>query len=223
MPTEVTDTRSLFAPTIKICGISTPEAMATVIAARADFVGFNFYPASPRSVTPAQAQALGHQAAGRVKRVGVFVDASDEAIASAVGTGGLDALQLHGGESAARAAELRARFVLPVWKVISVASHADLARAADYVGAADFVLIDAKTPKGDLPGGMGLSFDWALLNGWKAPLAWGLAGGLTVRNVGAAIAQTGAPLVDTSSGVETAPGVKDSALIASFCAAARAV
>ena len=116
----------------------------------------------------------------------------------------------------------RAGLAIPVWKVISVGSRADLARAGHYVGAADIILLDAKTPKGALPGGMGLSFDWAWLNGWHAPLPWGLAGGLTAANVGAAVALTSAPLIDTSSGVETAPGVKDAALIAAFCAAARA-
>ncbi len=210
------------APAIKICGISTRETLATVIAARAEFVGFNFHPASPRYVAPDQARALARQAEGRIKRVGLFVDAKDAAIADAVGARALDAVQLHGAESPARVAELRATFGLPVWKVISVASRGDLERAETYVGAADFVLLDAKTPAGSLPGGMGLKFDWALLSGWKATLPWGLAGGLTPDNVAEAIALTGAPLVDTASGVETAPGVKDPALIAAFCAAARA-
>ena len=212
----------MLAPAIKICGISTPETLAAVIAARAEFVGFNFHPASPRCVSPAQAQALGAQAAGRVKRVGLFVDPKDDALADALASGALEALQLHGGESPARAAETRARFGLPVWKVISVASRADLAQAETYIGAADFLLLDAKTPAGSLPGGMGLKFDWALLSGWKAPLPWGLAGGLTPSNVAEAIARTGAPLVDTASGVESTPGIKDPAKIAAFCAAVRA-
>ena len=212
----------MLAPAIKICGISTPETLAAVIAARAEFVGFNFHPASPRCVSPAQAQALGAQAAGRVKRVGLFVDPNDDALADALASGTLDALQLHGSESPARAAELRARFGLPVWKVNSVASRADLDRAKNYIGAADFILLDAKTPAGSLPGGMGLKFDWALLSGWKAPLPWGLAGGLTPSNVAEAIARTGAPLVDTASGVESTPGIKDPAKIAAFCAAVRA-
>lgn len=210
------------APAIKICGINTAATLAAVIAGRADYVGFNFYARSPRSVSLDQVKPLAAQAAGRVSRVGLFVDEGDAAITAAIGGAQLDVLQLHGSESPARAAELRARYGLPVWKVISVAARDDLARAADYVGAADFVLLDAKTPAGALPGGMGLAFDWALLNGWQAPLPWGLAGGLTPANVGAAIALTGAPLVDTASGVETAPGVKDVALIAGFCAAVRA-
>ena len=210
------------APTIKICGISTPETLAAVIAARVEFVGFNFHPASPRRVTAAQVQTLGAQAAGWVKRVGLFVDPKDDALAEAFASGVLDALQLHGTETPARVADLRARFGLPVWKVISVASRADLARTEAYVGAADFVLLNAKTPAGSLPGGMGLKFDWALLSGWKAPLPWGLAGGLTPDNVAEAISRTGAPLVDTASGVESAPGVKEPQLVAAFCAAIRA-
>ena len=210
------------APAIKICGITTAETLAAVIAGRADYVGFNFYARSPRSVSLDQVKSLAAQAAGRVSRVGLFVDDDDAAIGAALGAAQLDVLQLHGSESPARVAQLRAGLGMPVWKVISVATRADLARTADYAGAADFILLDAKTPKGALPGGLGLAFDWALLSGWKAPLPWGLAGGLTAANVGAAIALTGAPLVDTSSGVETAPGVKDPALIAAFCAAARA-
>ena len=209
-------------PAIKICGISTPETLGAVIAAQADYVGFNFHVPSPRYVSLAQAQVLGAQAQGQVQRVGLFVDAPNQALAEAVATGALDALQLHGDESPARVAELRGRFGLPVWKVIGVASRADLDRAQHYVGAADFLLLDARTPAGGLPGGLGLKFDWTLLSGWKAPLPWGLAGGLNPANVAAAIALTGAPLVDAASGVESAKGVKDTGLIAAFCAAARA-
>ena len=209
-------------PAIKICGIKTAETLAAVIAGRADYVGFNFFARSPRSVSLEQVKPLAAQAAGRVSRVGLFVNESDAAITAAIGAAQLDVLQLHGSESPARVAQLRAGLAIPVWKVISVGSRADLARAGHYVGAADIILLDAKTPKGALPGGMGLSFDWAWLNGWHAPLPWGLAGGLTAANVGAAVALTSAPLIDTSSGVETAPGVKDAALIAAFCAAARA-
>ena len=208
-------------PAIKICGISTADTLAAVIAARADYVGFNFYAPSPRCVTNTVARELAQQAAGRVQRVGLFVDAADAELGAAADGGKLDVLQLHGAESPACAAELRARFRLPVWKVISIAARADLARAAAYVGAADLVLLDAKTPAGELPGGMGLSFDWTWLAGWRAPLPWGLAGGITVANVSTAIAQTGARLIDAASGVESAPGVKDVDKIAAFCKAAR--
>ncbi|WP_298195795.1 phosphoribosylanthranilate isomerase [Novosphingobium sp.] len=206
---------------IKICGVTTPGAVDAAIRARADHVGFVFFPPSPRALTPREAATLGARAAGRIGRVGLFVDATDALIAEAVGAAGLDALQLHGEESPARAAELRARHGLPVWKAVPVASAADVDRAAAYLGAADLVLFDAKTPKGTLPGGMGLAFDWSLLAGWRNRAPWGLAGGLAPGNVAEAVRLTGAPLVDTSSGVETAPGIKDPALIAAFCAAAR--
>lgn len=208
-------------PKIKICGISTAAALDAAIAARADFAGFVFYPPSPRDVPLRTAVTLGVRAGGRIARVGLFVDADDTLLDEAVTAAGLDVLQLHGQESPERAAELRSRFGLPVWKAVSVAAAADVERAARYLGAADLVLFDAKTPKGTLPGGMGLAFDWALLAGWKNRAPWGLAGGLTPANVAEAVRLTGAPLVDTSSGVETAPGVKDETLIAAFCRAAR--
>lgn len=207
---------------IKICGLTTPETLEATIQARADHVGFNFFPPSPRYLAPRDAAALAARAEGRISRVGLFVDADDAAIAEAVTAARLDAIQLHGQESPERAAQLKARFGLPVWKALSVASAEDVARAQAYVGAVDLVLFDAKTPKGALPGGMGLSFDWSLVANWKGPIAWGLAGGLTPDNVAEAIERTGAPLVDTSSGVETAPGIKDSGRIAAFCTAVRA-
>lgn len=207
---------------IKICGLITPETLEAAIKARADHVGFNFYPPSPRYLTPAAAPDLAARAEGRIMRVGLFVDADDAAIAEAVSAARLDAIQLHGQESPERAAQVRARFGLPIWKALSVASAADVDRAEAYAGAADLILFDAKTPKGTLPGGMGLSFDWNLVARWKGPMAWGLAGGLTSGNVAEAVARTGAPLIDTSSGVETAPGIKDADLIAAFCRAARA-
>ncbi len=209
------------APKIKICGISTAESLDAVIVARADYVGLVFYPPSPRNVSMAQAALLGARSAHRISRVGLFVDADDALMAEAIAAAGLDALQLHGEESPARAAQLTARFGLPVWKAIAVATPDDVERAAIYVGAADLILFDAKTPKGTLPGGMGLSFDWSLLTAWKNRTAWGLAGGLTPDNVAEAARLTGAPLVDTSSGVESAPGVKESGKIAAFCSAAR--
>ncbi|GHA04184.1 phosphoribosylanthranilate isomerase [Novosphingobium arvoryzae] len=208
-------------PAIKICGIASPAALDAVIAARADHAGLVFFPPSPRNVTLADAAALGARAAGRIGRVGLFVDADDALLADAVSAASLDAIQLHGKETPQRAAELRARFGIPVWKALSIASADDVARAAAYVGAVDLVLFDAKTPKGTLPGGMGLSFDWSLLSAWKAPCAWGLAGGLSADNVAEAVRLTGAPLVDASSGVESAPGVKDAGKIAAFCAAVR--
>lgn len=208
-------------PAIKICGIASPAALDAVIAARADHAGLVFFPPSPRNVTLADAAALGARASGRIGRVGLFVDADDALLGEAVAAASLDAIQLHGKEPPERAAQLRARFGIPVWKALSIASADDVAKAAAYVGAVDLVLFDAKTPKGALPGGMGLSFDWSLLSAWKAPCAWGLAGGLSANNVAEAVRRTGAPLVDASSGVESAPGVKDAGKIAAFCAAVR--
>ena len=208
-------------PDIKICGVAAADALEATIAARATHVGFNFYPPSPRYVDPRRVAPLATSARGRIRRVGVFVDAEDGFLAEHCAAGQLDAIQLHGSESPARAAQIRARFGLPVWKVIAVTGAGDIARADAYREVADFILFDAKTPKGTLPGGMGLVFDWSLLETYRGPLPWGLAGGLSPANVAEAARRTGAGLVDTASGVESAPGTKDTDLIAAFCAAAR--
>lgn len=209
------------APRIKICGVNSAPALDAVIEARADFCGFVFFAKSPRNVTLAEARELGQRAAGRIGKVGLFVDADDAFIAEAIAAAWLDVVQLHGEESPERVAQVKARHGLPVWKAVPVASAADVERAAAYAGCADLVLFDAKTPKGTLPGGMGLSFDWSLLSAWKNRAPWGLAGGLSPANVAEAVRLTGAPLVDTSSGVESAPGIKDADKIAAFCTAAR--
>ena len=210
------------APGIKICGINTAAALDAALGARADHVGLVFFAPSPRNVSLTDAAQLSARAAGRIGKVGLFVDATDATIADAVAAGGLDAIQLHGIESPARAAELRARHGLPVWKALPVTQASDLDGAKAYVGAADLILFDARAPVGaDLPGGLGLVFDWSLLAGYRAPLPWGLAGGLSPDNVGEAIRTTAAPLVDVSSGVESAPGIKDVDRIAAFCKAAR--
>ena len=209
------------APRIKICGVNSAQGLDAVIAARAEYCGFVFFAKSPRNLTLAEAQRLGARAAGHVTRVGLFVDADDATIADAVAAGALDAVQLHGEEAPERVAQVKAQTGLPVWKAVPIASASDVERAARYAGAADLVLFDAKTPKGTLPGGMGLSFDWSLVAGWKGPIPWGLAGGLSPENVAEAVRLTGTPLVDTSSGVESAPGVKDVDRIAAFAYAAR--
>jgi len=212
------------APAIKICGIRDDRVLEAAIAGGAAYAGFVFFAKSPRNVSLVEAAMLSARAAGRIGRVGLFVDATDEAIAAVLAAAPLDVLQLHGDESPARVGGLRARFGLPVWKAIPVAGPGDVDRAVAWRGAADLILFDARTPKGTLPGGMGLAFDWGLLAGWKAggfPDGWGLAGGLSPANVAEAVARTGAPLVDCSSGVESAPGVKDVGLIAAFCAAVK--
>lgn len=206
---------------IKICGINDAAAMDGVVAAHADYAGLVFYPPSPRNVGLHDASLLAERSGSQIKRVGLFVDADDGSVGDAVSAGRLDALQLHGSESPARAAELRARFGLPVWKAMAVAGPGDVERASQYAGAADLILFDAKTPKGTLPGGMGLSFDWSLLAAYRGSLPWGLAGGISATNVADAIRQTGAPLVDVSSGVESEPGVKDPDRIAAFAKAVR--
>lgn len=208
-------------PAIKICGTTTAAALDAAIAARAEYIGFNFYPPSPRFLKTGDAAALGARVAGRIGTVGVFVDADDIAIGEMVAAARLDAIQLHGSETPERAAQVRARFGLPVWKVLAVTGPADITRADAFAGAGDFILFDAKTPKGTLPGGMGLVFDWSLLSAYRGALPWGLAGGLTPDNVAEAVRITGAPLVDAASGVESAPGVKDMDKIAAFCKAAR--
>ncbi len=206
---------------IKICGITTAEALEAVIAAQAQHAGFVFYPPSPRNLTPSEAAILAARAGTRIGKVGLFVDADDLEIAEALHAARLDAIQLHGSEPPERAAQIKARFGKPVWKALPVACAADVDRALAYREAADLILFDAKTPKGALPGGMGLAFDWSLLGGYRAAVNWGLAGGLNSENVADAIRITGTPLVDTSSGVESAPGVKDLDRIAAFCGAVR--
>jgi phosphoribosylanthranilate isomerase len=208
------------APAIKICGVNTPEALDASIAARADYVGFNFYPSSPRFLTLGDAAELGARAAGRIAKVGVFVDPDDGTLAEAIAAARLDAVQLHR-VTAARRAEVRQRFGLPVWAVIEISRPADLA-ACGHLDSFDRVIFDAKTPRGALPGGMGLSFDWEWLSGVSMPGPWGLAGGLSPENVAQAVRITRAPLVDACSGIESAPGVKAVDRIAAFCKAARA-
>lgn len=206
---------------VKVCGCNSAEAVDAAMGAEADYVGLVFFPPSPRNVTPADAAALAQRMGSRIGKVGLFVDPDDGLLTEGIAAGRLEVVQLHGSETPERAAQVRARFGLPVWKVISVSSAADVARAGDYRTAADLILFDAKTPKGGLPGGMGLAFDWSLLAAARPPLPWGLAGGLSADNVADAIRATGAPLVDASSSLESAPGVKDAGKIRAFVQAAR--
>jgi phosphoribosylanthranilate isomerase len=175
-----------------------------------------------RRLTPAQAAALSASHPGGPARVGLFVDADDATLAATLATVRLDMLQLHGAETPARCAEIRARFGLPVMKALGIAEAADLAQLARYAPVVDMFLLDAKPPPGAaLPGGNAASFDWTLLAGQAIPRPWLLAGGLTPGNVAAAIGLSGAPGVDVSSGVELARGVKDPARIHAFIQAAR--
>jgi phosphoribosylanthranilate isomerase len=200
----------------KICGLSTPDTLAAAVRHGASHVGFVFFAKSPRNLNADQAAALVRQIPEHVGRVGVFVDPDDDLLDRAVAAG-LTGVQLHGHESPERAAAIKARHAVELWKAIPVRTRADLAQAARYRGAADRILYDAKTPKGaDLPGGMGLRFDWALLDGFNHPLPWALSGGLDADNIADAVGISGARLLDVSSGVEGAPGVKDVDKIAAF-------
>lgn len=205
--------------TAKICGLSTPDTLDAAIAGGASHVGFVFFAPSPRNVAPEAAAGLAQRVPGHVAKVGVFVDPDDALIDRAIAAGELDALQLHKA-TPARAAAIRQRTGRDVWAAIAIKTRGDLDVARSFVGAADRLLYDAKTPDGAaLPGGMGLRFDWRLLEGVRHPLPWALSGGLDADNVAEAISRTGARLVDVSSGVESAPGVKDATKIAAFLAA----
>jgi len=208
---------------VKICGIKDVTGLEAAREAGADMVGFVFFPRSPRAVTPTKAGLLAHSYAGGPKRVGLFVDPDDATLATTLAEVPLDILQLHGEESPARAGEIRARFGKPVMKALGIGSKADLAHLADYADQVDYFLLDARPPAGSvLPGGNALAFDWALMKGEHPPRPWLLAGGLTPANVAEAIAASGAPGVDVSSGVERARGIKDPAAIAAFIANAKA-
>ncbi|WP_417700661.1 phosphoribosylanthranilate isomerase [Pseudophaeobacter sp.] len=207
---------------VKICGLRSPQDVVAAADAGAAYVGFVFFPKSPRNIPMPQAAALALEVPAGLCKVALTVNADDAALDALTETVALDMLQLHGRESPQRVAEVKARYGLPVMKAIGVADADDLPQIDLYSQVADQLLIDAKPPKdADLPGGNGLAFDWRLLAGrkyWQRP--WMLAGGLTPDNVAEAIRMTGARQVDVSSGVEAAPGQKDAELIARFTTAA---
>jgi phosphoribosylanthranilate isomerase len=206
---------------VKICGLSTPEALDAAIAAGADLAGFVFFEKSPRHISLETARALGAQAAGRIQKVALTVDADDAALAEIIEALAPDLLQLHGRESPGRVSAVKARFGLPVIKAVGVATADDVEAARAFEGVADILLYDAKpAPDAAVPGGAGVSFDWDLLRNIGAA-NWMLSGGLDPENVADAIRRTGAPAVDVSSGVERERGVKDAAKIAAFVKAAR--
>lgn len=209
----------------KICGLNDAAAVRAAVDGGAAFVGLNFYPPSPRAVTPVQAAELAALVPAGVGKVGLFVDAGDDEIDAVLAAAPLDMLQLHGGESPERVAALRTRTGLKVIKVIKVAGPADLEPAPGWYDAADWLMFDARPPKdmkNALPGGNALAFDWLLLKDWEFPLPWMLAGGLTAANVAEAIRLSGARYVDTSSGVEDRPGVKNPEKIRQFLKATAA-
>jgi phosphoribosylanthranilate isomerase len=209
-------------PIVKICGLSSATTLDAALAAGATMVGFVFFAKSPRNIGYEQARALGAQVRGRARIVALTVDADDDALARIVEWLSPDILQLHGREAPSRVTEIRQRFGRPTMKAIGVAAPADFAVAAPHDGVADFLLIDAKPAKNALlPGGNGRAFDWALARDFRPRTPWLLSGGLDPDNVAEAITLTGARGVDVSSGVESAPGVKDESKIRAFIAAAR--
>lgn len=207
---------------VKFCGLRTPADVEAAAAAGAAYVGFVFFPPSPRNLSPGAAREAALAAPPGLVKVALTVDADDATLDAIAARVPLDMWQLHGSESPARVAEVRARYGLPVMKAWGVREAADLAGLTDMSLAADQVLVDAKPPRGaPLPGGNGLAFDWQLVAGrhWLRP--WMLAGGLTPDTVAEAVRRTGARQVDVSSGVESAPGVKDHAQMRAFVAAAQ--
>jgi phosphoribosylanthranilate isomerase len=201
---------------VKICGINDAAAFDAAVEAGADWLGFVFYPRSPRYVSPETAAALSARGPTHPLRVGLFVDADERTIAAALACVRLNAVQLYGSSPAA----LGTRFGVSVWRAIGVATSADLPTSAQ---GADRLVLEAKPPaEATRPGGNARRFEWSVLRGWTPPSPWLLAGGLTPNNVAEAIRATGADAVDVSSGVERRPGVKDPALIRAFVANARA-
>jgi phosphoribosylanthranilate isomerase len=209
-------------PTVKICGLSTGPTLDAALDAGADMVGFVFFSKSPRHIDWATARTLGRQVQGRAKIVALSVDADDDTLKRIVDALSPDLMQLHGSETPARVKEISKLFARPTMKAIGVATREDLAAAEAYEGVADTLLIDAKPPKDAvLPGGNGRPFDWALTRDFHPSVPWLLSGGLDPDSVATAIALSRARGVDVSSGVESAPGVKDPARIRAFVAAAR--
>ena len=207
---------------IKICGLKTAEALDAALAGGASHVGFIFFARSPRYVTPTEAGALRAAARGGAKAVAVTVDADDSFLDAIVAAMNPDLLQLHGKETPERVAAVKARYRLPVMKALAVSEAADLAAAKAYVSKADRLLLDARPPAGSvLPGGNGIPFDWSILAALDRDVDYMLSGGLSAANVGDALRLANPPGIDVSSGVESAPGVKDTALIDAFFRAVR--
>ncbi|MFT9099722.1 MAG: phosphoribosylanthranilate isomerase [Zymomonas mobilis subsp. pomaceae] len=204
----------------KICGISTPETLLAAVKNGASHIGFVFFEKSPRAVQPEMASMLINRIPDHIDKIGVLVDPDDNLLERVVHAG-LTGFQLHGHETPERVAFIRRTFPkVKIWKALSITCSQDLDQTLHYRGLVDRVLYDARTD-GALPGGMGKRFDWRLLKDYNHPMAWALSGGLDADNIAQAVAITGAELVDVSSGVETAPGIKDMDKIAQFLQAVR--
>jgi phosphoribosylanthranilate isomerase len=207
---------------IKICGINSVESADAAVRAGADFAGLMFHPKSPRALNGEQARVLSDRMKGRTRLVAVVADPDDAILKAIVANARPDFIQLHGKESVARAGDIRSATGLPVIKVLAVAEASDLAAASQYEAVADMLMFDAKAPAGAArEGGHGAAFDWQLLKGRTFARPWLLAGGLNAENVARAVSISGAPGVDVSSGVETAPGVKSPEMIRTFVENAR--
>ncbi len=194
---------------VKICGLNTASTVNAAVEGGAAYLGFVFYEISPRSITPKMLPALCQKVPKTVRKVGLFVNPSFEKIAAAVDTGFLDMIQLHGSETINMVKEVKKMFQLPVIKAVAISGLADVSEAKEYEICADMLLFDAKPPKGaDRPGGNAQTFDWNLISEKKWVIPWMLAGGIDVKNLSSAIKQSRAALIDVSSGVENAPGVK---------------
>jgi len=208
---------------VKICGLTSAEAIEAAAEAGAAYAGFVFFDPSPRNIRPREAPALVKHVPKGMKRVGVFVEPDDSLLERAIAAARLDIIQLHGDERPERLKSLKARLNVEIWKAIPVSTASDLERAKRYRDDANLILFDARTPKASrLPGGMGIAFDWKLLNRFNQKMPWALSGGLNVDNVAEALATTGASMLDVSSGVESEPGIKDPAKISAFMEAVKA-
>lgn len=207
----------------KICGIKTPEALRAAIDGGARFVGFVFFPPSPRHVAIDTAKELALMLPTGVRSVALFVDPSDEQLEAVLGHVQIDMIQLHGDETPTRVREIKQKYAMPVLKAFPVRDAEDIDRSADYSGIADWFIFDAKPVNADLPGGTGQVFDWELLAGRHFDVPWMLSGGLTPDNVADALARLSPDAVDVSSGVEHTRGEKDEAKIRAFLSAVNAL
>ncbi|MBU6207543.1 MAG: phosphoribosylanthranilate isomerase [Alphaproteobacteria bacterium] len=202
---------------VKICGITTAGALDAALEGGATHIGLVFFPPSPRYIAPDDAVALAARIAGRAKIVGLFVNPADAVLRQVLAKVPLDIIQLHGEEAPARASDIKSQTGLPIWKAVPVRKRIDLAVAEQYLSIAERILYDAKAPPGAaLPGGNGMRFDWEVLRGHRHSMPWILSGGLDAGNIAEAVRVTGAIMLDVSSGVETAPGVKDVDKIKAF-------
>lgn len=205
---------------VKICGLKDVVNLKAATAAGARYVGFNFYRPSPRYIAPDSAKELSLSLPTGVKAVGLFVDPSDEELAQICGIVPLDMLQLHGNESPERVAEIRTRSAMPVMKAFRIREAGDFDPVKDYEPIVDWLLFDSRPENASLPGGTGHSFDWTLMTGKTFSKPWMLSGGLSPQNVGEALKQLSPTALDVSSGVESAPGIKDADKIKAFIKAA---